>query len=119
MSTSASACKHCGFIPIGEQALIACCPRCGSFPDDVQGSDTTWIQVDVDGVLVRKLENEICKHKLNVYCLEKELKKMSKEKIKRKMMEISFELINNDRNKLVHDLGECELALESKSQEGM
>ena len=31
---------------------------------------------------------------------------------KLKMMESAFELINNDRNKLIKDLAECELELE-------
>lgn len=33
---------------------------------------------------------------------------------KLKMMEIAFELINNDRTKLIKDLAECELELEKK-----
>ncbi len=49
--------------------------------------------------------------------LEEENKKL---KIQKKMLEISFELINNDRNRLIRNLGECELALDDKqSQEDM
>ncbi len=65
-----------------------------------------------DSPLVRKLKNDICKQKLNIYCLEQELKKTSKLKIKLKMMEISFEIINNARNKLMYQLAKCELILE-------
>ena len=73
-----------------------------------------------DDPFVRKLENDICKLKLSIFCLQKELKKASKVKIKLKMMEISFEMINDNRNKLVHDLSICELALTDKqSQEDM
>ena len=35
-------------------------------------------------------------------------------KIKLRMMEISFELINNDRNDLLRQLAECEERLEKK-----
>jgi len=34
--------------------------------------------------------------------------------LKLKMMEISFELINDDRNKLIKDLAETELRLEKE-----
>lgn len=40
-------------------------------------------------------------------------KDCEKLKMKLKMMEISFELINNDRNRLIRQLAECEMELEN------
>ncbi len=43
------------------------------------------------------------------------VRQSNKFQLKLKSMEISFELINNDRNSLIKQLAECELELEKKN----
>lgn len=40
------------------------------------------------------------------------IRSVDKVRIKLKTMEIAFDLINNDRNRLIRELAECELELE-------
>lgn len=41
---------------------------------------------------------------------------VAKLRIQKKMMEISFEQINNSRNHMIHQLAECEIALENNNE---